>query len=409
VAPGTTPAGDTISDLIGAALVGEPGTSAGVAVIGLTSATGGQWQYSHDGGTTWTPITSAAPSAALLLAGIDRVRYLPNGTATGTVTLQLRAWDGSSGQEGHTVDLSTASAVGGTTAFSPTLATLTAVVNTAPTLSLSTGPTERDLSENTPSSPVLKVSSLLAKLFHDVDARALQGVAVVGATGPGSWQYSLDGKHWLNLGAVSDTSALLLTSTARLRFLPTLGKSGAVTLTYRAWDQTGGMTGSLLALPGTGGAWPFSPTTASIHFNVSGAHQKPVLNTTQPFALTPVVPGTTPTGQTIASLLGNAIQVAGSGAAPGIAITGLTGTQTGSWQFSTDGVHWQSLSPVSAHSPRLLPATDWVRYLPNVGFEGTATFSFKAWDQTSTTAGSAFSKASGKATVLVNNAPVVKA
>jgi VCBS repeat-containing protein len=116
-------------------------------------------------------------------------------------------------------------------------------------------------------------------------------------------------------------------------------------------------------------------------------------------------------GQTVASFVGNAIQDVDAGALKGIAVTALSGN--GTWQYSTDGTTWTDFGSVSATSALLLDSATQVRYLPD-GLNGeTASFSFRAWDQTSGTAGStadttasggasAFSTATASAGITVN-------
>ena len=74
----------------------------------------------------------------------------------------------------------------------------------------------------------------------------------------------------------------------------------------------------------------------------------------------------------------------------GIAVTGVDNTN-GSWQYSLDGgTTWLSFVADSDTSARLLqgstngaPTPERIRFVPNAGFTGTATFTFRAWDLTS--------------------------
>ena len=65
----------------------------------------------------------------------------------------------------------------------------------------------------------------------------------------------------------------------------------------------------------------------------------------------------------------------------GIAVIGLSGTATGTWQFSVNnGASWSTI-PATA----LLLASDSstrIRYVPNPGFTGTVALAFTAWDRT---------------------------
>ena len=73
----------------------------------------------------------------------------------------------------------------------------------------------------------------------------------------------------------------------------------------------------------------------------------------------------------------------------GIAITGVDNTY-GSWQYSLDGTTWLPFVTASDTSARLLQGAvngaatpERIRFVPNPGFAGTATFTFRAWDLTS--------------------------
>lgn len=72
--------------------------SIGIAVIGFARATTrGDWQFSTDGGESWTTIDSLNEGNALHLVadGQTRLRLRPDGSHTGTARLTVRAWDGS--------------------------------------------------------------------------------------------------------------------------------------------------------------------------------------------------------------------------------------------------------------------------------------------------------------------------
>jgi hypothetical protein len=250
-----------------------------------------------------------------------------------------------------------------------------------------------------------------------------KGVAIVGISGAGMWQYSLGGKHWQSMGAVSQTLARLLPITAEVRYLPGPHQSGQATLTYRAWNQTAGTAGSLFALSGTGGATAFSATEATAKLTVPAVHRAPVW-TGSGAALTPVLTNAgNPAGDTVAAVFGRYYNVDVSGAAPGIAVTALTGTKNGIWQYSLDGgTTWLALGKVSAKAALLLSGSDRIRFLTNASFAGTVSLQAYAWDGTSGSAGStsalaghgktggstAFSSTVLTATCVINTAPVLE-
>ena len=90
----------------------------GIAVTGLNSSTG-TWQYSTDGGSTWTAVGAVANNSALLLKSTDYLRLVPSGSGS-TASVTFCAWDQTSGTDGSKVDTTTN---GGNTAFSTATAT----------------------------------------------------------------------------------------------------------------------------------------------------------------------------------------------------------------------------------------------------------------------------------------------
>src|SRR5205814_4924692 len=60
----------------------------GVAVVGAV----GPWQYSADGGSTWTDFGTVSTSAALVLSDTTLVRF-PGGDANGQLSFTYKAWD----------------------------------------------------------------------------------------------------------------------------------------------------------------------------------------------------------------------------------------------------------------------------------------------------------------------------
>jgi hypothetical protein len=101
VVPATNPsAGVPVSALLGAAVTDTAGTRAGIAVVGADT-TNGTWEYSLDG-RTWKPVGSVSGSAAVLLGGTSRVRFVPTaGVPAGTTArLSYKAWDQAAGRVG---------------------------------------------------------------------------------------------------------------------------------------------------------------------------------------------------------------------------------------------------------------------------------------------------------------------
>lgn len=98
-----------------------------------------------------------------------------------------------------------------------------------------------DLAKLAEAGAAIDVSRLLASAqAADSDIGALQGLAVTGSSGNGSWQFSSDGQRWLPFGSVSATHALLLAPGTQLRYVAAVGVVETASFDFRAWDQSSG-------------------------------------------------------------------------------------------------------------------------------------------------------------------------
>jgi RHS repeat-associated protein len=408
VLPGTTsPVGQTVQQAFGRVFTGDNGQAAGIAVTGATSTTSGTWKYNlYQSGTQtyagWKPFPAASAAAALLLSGQDMVAFVPKSGFIGAVTLTVRAWDQSAGIDGGTVNLNK-TGTGGKTAFSANPLTATIHVNTAPVQKPPAGGITLTpaIHENTIGTPVSVATLLKAAQATDGDKGTALGLALTAVSGPGVWQYNLGG-GWLAVPAtLSDTQALLLPPSALLHFVPTPNQAGTATLTWLAWDQTQGRGGA----PGVdttarGGACAFSTTSATATLVMIAGHTRPAWSAGAPM-LTPVAPGdSNPPGDTVQALFGSFYQNAPS-TTVGIAISGVGGTTSGTWQYSHDGQHWTNLPAVAPGKPLKVIATDYVRFVPRAGFLGAVTLTAYAWD------GTTLSTTTLIATCLVNTSPIL--
>ncbi|WP_245266500.1 VCBS domain-containing protein [Bradyrhizobium sp. WSM1743] len=137
------------------------------------------------------------------------------------------------------------------------------------------------------------ISSLFADKFHDADTGAtFKAVAVTSdaaTAGQGVWQYELAGTdQWVDIGSVSDTTALVLSPDTLIRFVPANGFSGTPgALGVHALDDTytGAITTDLsiatidLSVTGTGGKTPVSQDLTTIGTEVIAPADGPVINT----------------------------------------------------------------------------------------------------------------------------------
>ena len=452
------------------------GAKDGIAVTGFSDVTDGTWQYSLDG-TIWTPfaaniagVAQSGPSPstnALLLDASDFVRFLPNpffqtDSLNAPVDMFFYAWDETTAVDlttggqlslipGGTANLTTTGAnpVGnsGSAPFSSTGAaavlSVTAVNVSPPVV---TAPTPPVGGFTTPENTQFKFNS--PNLINVSDEDSNQGpqpsqVKLTISTDPATGTLLLGPNVAADLtvsgntppagtatiilqGPYADVNAAL----NGLTFTPLHAYAGSATVTLVAND---------LGNFGSGGALNSVPQV--INIQVVAVHQAPVLGTSPPFAQPnfPAIVENVPSASnpsasqiangayTIDTMLktGGAItsdQVGtgflqldtDTGALEGIAVTALTNTLNGVWEYSlNNGSSWISFGSVSTSAARLLSSGDLVRFRPNQNFSGNVSMTFVAWDRTSGTDGSlanvstrggqtAFSAVSQTATLAVN-------
>ncbi|MGB7989486.1 MAG: DUF4347 domain-containing protein, partial [Candidatus Methylophosphatis roskildensis] len=363
----------------------DAGDPRGVAIV-AADQTHGTWWYSVNLGATWQTLGAVSNTSARLLgANTGALVYFQpdpdyNGTLPAAVT--IRAWDQTSGVNGGLADTSVN---GGSTAFSSATDTLSfevTAVNDAPVLSVasSLNPQTEDVFNS-----IGTLVSTLASGATDVDAGALKGLAITGVDNShGTWQYTLDGTNWLDIGNVSITSARLLPSDAmaRIRFVPNADWNGNTGLTmYKAWDQTSGTAGGLADASVNGGSTAFSFGTSGTALTVSAVNDAPTALAGS-VVLAPVPEDSSnPVGATASSLFGGvfsdaADQVTGGSSAnafAGVAIVANAANSStqGSWQWF-DGSSWVDVgTSVSTSSALTLAPTTLLRFVPVADYNGS--------------------------------------
>ncbi|MBE5212181.1 DUF4347 domain-containing protein, partial [Pectobacterium sp. FL63-S17] len=159
-------------------------------------------------------------------------------------------------------------------------------VNDAPTLSSGVTVNLASTTEDVTSSATTVSSLLSGAGYGDVDSGASGGIAITTAAGNGDWQYSTDnGANWFSIGTVSGSSALLLGSTAQLRYVPDSANGETTTLSFKAWDQTSGSAtvGDSKGLADTstsGGSSAFSTNSAQVSLVVTSVNDAPTIDST---------------------------------------------------------------------------------------------------------------------------------
>jgi autotransporter-associated beta strand protein len=419
VLPGGANTGQTVQNAFGGVFANPTPLPANIAVTATTGTTNGTWMYQLASGGVPLPFPKIPAGQVFLLKSGDTFFFQPKNPATftGKVSLIVRAWDGTGGgSDGTVVRLNK-------TDFGTSLLTANLYFNIAPVQS-SNAVALTAINENTASKPVTVKSLVTSAGGSDADRQAV-GIAITSVSGPGILQYKLS-TVWLNVPAtVSTLSALLLPSTAQLRFMPTADLTGTATFSWVAWDGTQGTAGQLFNASNGGGASAFSTVPDSATLTINAVHPSPAPAWSGTGAvLTPVTAGTTPTANTVAQVFGsffedpNATQM-------GIAISGVTVPKnSGTWKYSTDGgTTFHTFPTVSAKAALLLVGSDLIEFVPNAGFLGTASLTAHAWDgggtgnnaggtanltlRGSTGGTSHFSATTLTATVLVNTAPTL--
>ena len=160
-------------------------------------------------------------------------------------------------------------------------------VNDAPTLDSTPFVAFTPITEDDVNNPGDLVSDLINGAITDIDAGSIEGIAIhAWSQTNGYFQYSTDGGgSWVNMGAVSNSSALLLRDIDRIRYVPNGTSLGSGGIVYWAWDQTTGVAGTKVDANSRGGTTAFSPGAELATVSASGVNDAP---TTAPVMLAPM-------------------------------------------------------------------------------------------------------------------------
>jgi len=403
--------GDSAEDVLsirnqgtGAGQIGVSGSNVTYQGVTIGTFTGG----SSGSNLVITLNSSATPTAVTAL--VKNITYQntdTNAPTTGARTVRYVLTDGD----------------GGTSANYDTTVTVSGV-NDAPVLDSSGTMTLTTITEDQTTNSGNTVASIIASAggdrITDVDTGAVEGIAITALnSGNGTWQYSTNGGGtWANIGSVTNTSALLLRSTDLVRFVPDGQNATSADFTFRAWDQTSGTVGTKIDVSTNGGTTAFSSTTETASITVTAVNDAPYM---PGVALGSTNEDATKTWQ-VSTFAGYSSD-ADTGALKGLAIVGVDNTN-GTWQYTLDSTNWVDIDSGASASNALLLAADATsafRFVPNANWNGTTgMLQYKAWDQTSGTAGSyvdasvsggttAFSGTSGSTLTVtaVNDAPTI--
>ncbi len=135
------------------------------------------------------------------------------------------------------------------------------------------------------------INALAGLAFTDTDTNdTLSGVALVGndanASTQGSWQYSTNSANWFDVGTVSESQALALSSVTKVRFVPVANFNGSPTaLIVRALDSSVNFFSSntitearvTLNASNNGGASGIAANTNTISSSITAINDAPTL------------------------------------------------------------------------------------------------------------------------------------
>jgi len=196
--------------------------------------TNGTWQYYVFGGP-WKDFGTVSESAALLLGPNSLVRFKPNPNFDGQTTLTYHTWDNTTFKRGTRQDINSG-------AFSTNTETAILAmipINSRPVL-ITSGVSLGSIARGTQSGERTFSSIMNAS---DLDSSSI-GVAIIGSTGSGTWQYRPAGGNWTDVLKVTRTKALFLTAGTEVRFVSgPNAAAGLASLSFKAWDASFGVPG----------------------------------------------------------------------------------------------------------------------------------------------------------------------
>ena len=242
-------------------------------------------------------------------------------------------------------------------------------------------------------SVVTDVSNIITDANITDAEGATLGIAVTNTSGPGLWEFSLDGgTTWSGFGAVSTSSAVLLDNSAKIRFIPQTDVAGSATITFFGWDQTTGSAGDRNVNAAASSNFnAFSSSTSTGTHTITAVNDSPQATADEVFMSSIINDGNDANaGQTVAELFQQLFNDNDGAEFAGIALVGSANLPTqGNWLFSQDGgTTWQNLSNLSDSNAVVLNKTDLLRYSPTTGFSGQpGALSVRLWDGSASSAG----------------------
>lgn len=159
------------------------------------------------------------------------------------------------------------------------------------------------------------------------------------------------------------------------------------TLTYNNTSQSPDITDRIVTVTVSDGSMTSLPATSFVAINA--VNDAPVLDNSGDMTMTPInEDDQNSNGNSVTTIIKTAeaqgedrITDVDKNSPEGFAVVEAASTN-GVWQYSLNsGINWQSFGDVSNTSAVLLDGAARIRFVPNLNFSGSATFLFRAWDQ----------------------------
>jgi hypothetical protein len=291
-------------------------------------------------------------------------------------------------------DSLTMTTTGGSASDVDTVTINVAAVNDAPTVVGDGTESAAPIAEDMPSATGQSVASLFGGQYSDAadqvsggsSADAFAGVAVTanGSGAVGQWQY-YNGSSWVNIGAASDSAAVLLAAGTSIRFNPAANFNGAApTLTVHLVDASGGALsdGAIVDASVTGGTTRYSGGTVVLDETVTAVNDAPVnsvpgaVSTSEDAASVPI------TGLSVSDVDASSLTVTLAVGRGTLAIdTGVSGGVTAG-QVSGNGTGSVTITGTQAEIDATFAAATGVAYTPTPNVNGADSLTMTTSDGT---------------------------
>lgn len=396
----------------------------GLVVVGLDIC-GGIYEYTINGGSSWSPISTAVSltNGLHLDNTVDyAIRYTSTRNTTDYSTFTVIAWDqttaatyGSLAAVPSTRGANTAYNVyNSSSAYSSNTYTFRVDqthVNSRPVLASGTASTTTAVNYSVNDYTWFQFSDFVPinSAFSDPDYSLVRrgGVAQVADKtfgilisavdiSAGSWLISSDKRNTVDITTVSPTSAYIVAPTDYFALRTSKNINTSFILTYKAWDKsarTNNTTVDTTDLANTS----YSVNSGSITVPVTHVNTPPTLDSTLTGYQAATILGDgddnpDPSGVSLVSIIDDLVargvygdqdtSLWGYANEPkGLVVIGSTLTTTaGAWSYSIDGgSNWKSLPTSGLHLT--YSASNRIRYRPSNNTNGLATLRVIAWDQ----------------------------